>query len=182
MLKVGQEYRKDLQLWKKFLSHPAVYCRSFIDFSSLHTAEHTLFHTDASKNPKLVCGGWCNGSWFAIQWNEAFITQENPSIAYLEIYAVAVGVVLWAERFRNRRIFINCDNQAAVHMINNESSGCSKCLTLIRIITMESLIQNCRIYARYLATNVNEIADSLSRRQFNRFVKTYKKHAHGFKE
>ena len=134
-----------------------------MDFSKCWEAEEIGFLTNASKNPKLVCGGWCGKQWFSQQWEEDFIGDEDPSIAYLELFAVAVGLKLWLHKFKNKRIIIKCDNQATVQMINNSSSSCKNCMVLIRVIVLHSLIHNVRVFASYVSSAKNEIADSLSR-------------------
>ena len=160
----------DLKIWRYFLQHPTAYCRPFMDLSDELQVQNTTLHTDSSKNPKLGCGGWCESNWFFVKWNEQFVIDHDPSIAYLDLYALAIGVKLWMGKFRNKRILIHCDNQAVVQMVNNNTSSCPHCMKLIRIIVLESLIQNVRIYAKFIDTKSNAIADSLSRLQFDRFM------------
>ena len=94
---------------------------------------------------------------------------HQPSIEYLELFGVAVAVVLWIRRFRNQRIILFCDNTAMTHMINNSSSTCKQCMVLIRYIVLESLRCNVRIKARYVSSKDNGKADALSRLDLNRF-------------
>ena len=101
-IKVTQEAKLDLELWEYFLHHPSAYSRSFMDFSKTWKAHEVQFFTDSSKNRSLGCGGWCEKSWFTQQWVAEEITRFDPSIAYLELYAVMVGVKLWIHRFRNK--------------------------------------------------------------------------------
>ena len=42
-------------------------------------------------------------------------------------------------------------------------------MVLIRIITLESLLRNIRVYAKYVNTKANGVADSLPRLEFSRF-------------
>ena len=67
--------------------------------------------SDSSKNAKLGFGATCGRSWMFSQWDEDFIENNDPSIAYLELYALTAGVMQWIHRFRNRRIILFCDNQ-----------------------------------------------------------------------
>ena len=55
---------------------------------------------------------------------------ENPSIEYLELFALAAGLLTWRDEpeLKNRQITIFCDNQAVVDMINDMSSKCGKCM------------------------------------------------------
>ena len=174
-VKISTEARNDLKIWEKFLKHPTAICQPFSEFAvGGPQLEQTSFHTDASLNAKLGCGGWCESEWFMIQWNEEFIHDCEPSIAYLESYALTVGVLLWAKNFRNRYIVVNCDNQSVVQMINNTTSICVNCMVLICVIVKETLVQNVRIFARYVNTKDNDIADALSRLDKHRFERLIK--------
>ena len=119
--------------------------------------------------PTKGFGAFCNKSWTYGVWEEDFMHENELSIEYLELFGVTVGVLNWIHRFKNKRIFLFCDNQSVVHMINGSTSSCKNCMVLIRIITLESLIQNVRIYAKFVPTKQNGIADSLSRLQFDCF-------------
>ena len=115
----------------------------------------------------LGCGSWCDSAWFSQQWDEAFIRAEDPSIEYLELYGVTAGILLWGDRFVNRRIKVKCDNQAVVQMINN---GSSNCMILIRIIALRSMQLNLWVFAEFVRGKNNEIADALSRMQRKHFL------------
>ena len=102
-------------------------------------------------------------------WDKEFIENCRPSINFLELYGVAVSVLLWAKRYQNKRIVLFCDNTSVVNMINNTSSSCKNCMVLLRIIVLQSLIYNVRIYARYVASKSNIVADLLSRNKMKLF-------------
>ena len=161
--KVNMEIRHNLGVWKSFLSTQEVFCWPFMDYTALDAEGNRVFQTHLK-----TLGGYCQNSWMCQQWPE-FIRHEDPSISYLELYAVTAGVLNWIKRFKNKRIYLFCDNLGVVHMINNMSLSCHNCMTLIRIITLEGLKQNVRIFAKHIVTQKNEIADSLSRMQFERF-------------
>ena len=170
-VKVSKEVKADLQLWLKFLDHPTAVCRPFTEFNtSERTHIHTMsFHTDASLNSHLGCGGWFETHWYSMQWDPRFIMTQEPSIAYLELYALTAGIILWSSNFKNKFIYVSCDNQSVVYMSNNMSSSCTNCMVLLRIIVMGALVNNVRIFARNIDTKSNDLADSLSRIQMQRF-------------
>ena len=168
-VRLSHENIMDMKVWIKFLQHPSVFCKSFMDFSKIWTADEIKFFTDSSKNINLGCGSWCDNQYFYQQWNSQFICVNDLSIAYLESYAVTVGVYLWLRKFRNRRIIIKCNNQAVVQMINNTSSSCKHCMILIRVIVLQCLVHNVRLFTKYVKTDRNEIADALSRLKFVKF-------------
>ena len=68
-----------------------------------------------------------------------------------------------------RRICLHYNNQSVVAMINNSSSKCKNCMYLIRAITLKALECNTRVFATYINTKSNDLADALSRDQMHRF-------------
>ena len=163
------ENKADLRLWEVFLRHPTAFYRDFADFSKIWVAEELNFYTDASRNAFLGAGGYCDRAWFFVQWDKNFIENYDPSIGYLELYACTVGIVLWLQKFKNRKIAIFCDNESVVRMINNNSSRCKNCMVLIRIIVFHCMINNVRLCAKHVRTKENAISDSLSRLNFKKF-------------
>ena len=141
-----------------------------MDFQPI-TAVEVDMYSDASGNFDLGFGAYCGSEWTFGQWDKAFMEEVEPSIEYLELYALLVGVLNWARLFHNKRITLFCDNQVVVHMINNNSAKCGHCMKLIRILVLESMVQNVRIYAKYVNTKANGKADALSRLDLERFWK-----------
>ena len=167
--RITRDFRQDLEMWQNFLNHPSIYCRPFADFDKSVTAHQVNFFTDASRNFQLGAGGICDDEWFALKWDKNYMKMCQPSIEYLELYAVLVGVLNWIKKFANQRIIIFCDNISVVYMINRNTSSCKQCLTLIRILVLESMIYNVRISANYVSSKDNKLADLLSRRKFRQF-------------
>ena len=95
--------------------------------------------------------------------------EHEPSIEYLELFAVLATVLNWLERFRNQRIVLFCDNQAVVSVINNNTSSCPNCLTLIRLLVLHSMKMNTRVFATYITSKNNKNADLLSRLKIDEF-------------
>ena len=161
--------RLDLLVWKLFLSNLMAFARPFIDFAHAIEASQITFFTDASGNPKLGMGGICNKLWMYQQWDEQIHKQLNPSIEFLELYDLTAAVLTWIRRFQNRRIILFCDNISAVEMINKLTSSCPNYMALIRLVILESLIHNVRVFAKYVLSKDNFLADMLSRLKLNLF-------------
>ena len=161
--------RLDLELWVKFLSSPQSLHRPFIDLTEKIQAEQLDWATDASRNNNLGAGGYCNHEWFWLKWPKDMIVKIEPSIAYLELYALTVSIMLWLKNFKGRRIIVLCDNQSVVYMINKNTSHCKHCLKLIRMIVLESMTCNARVFAKYVNTKQNYYADLLSRNKIQKF-------------
>ena len=62
-----------------------------------------------------------------------------------------------------------CDNQAVVQMVNNMTSSCKNCMVLVRMLALESVKSNVRIFAKYIRSQDNIASDYLSRMQMSKF-------------
>ena len=169
-IKLTGENKLDLMLWKSFLTYPEAVARSFMDFKEI-TSEDIDLYSDASRNFELGFGAYCGSEWSYGQWNKDFMKACEPSIEYLELFAITVGVLNWIKIFKNRRVTSFCDNESVVYMINNAAAKCKRCMVLLRIITLEGMIHNVRIQAKHVRTEKNGKADALSRLDFKRFRK-----------
>ena len=167
-VKISAENRLDPITWQMFLSHQSAYCRNFMQ-PGIADATILDMYSDASRNFNLGFGAYCDPEWMWGQWDFDFCTQVQPSIEYLELFGVTATVLEWLKLFPNRRIILFCDNEAVVSMINNSTSSCKNCMILLRMIILESLVYNSRVYARYVRSKDNGKADALSRLQFKRF-------------
>ena len=170
-LKVTGEMRLDLKMWLEFLKRPDIFCRPFFDFDSTIKATKIDMYTDSSKNPELGMGGICGNEWFMIQWDSEFVNKHDPSINYLELFAVTNAVLKWIDRYQNRRIILFCDNMSVVHMINSTTSKCRNCMMLLRIITLQGLIHNVKISAAHISGKRNRFPDLLSRLKYQEFLR-----------
>ena len=179
-LKVDRELRLDLQVWETFLTTPLIYNRPFFDYDNSIKSEFVDFSTDASANALLGAGGICGDRWFVQQWDEEFIYKFRPSINYLELFAVTIGIYNWIHLFENRRITLFCDNQSVVHMINNTSSSCPNCMILIRLIVLKSITHNVRVKACYIQSKQNLFPDLLSRLKYKEFRAQARRHQRRF--
>ena len=170
---VDSEFKKDCLVWKFFLDNvdKTVLCRPFIDIDKFSESLTLNFFTDASLNRCYSFGGIFGNRWIVGRWGSDFIDQQKPSIEYLEFYALLAGILTWGSdtELCNTRVVIFCDNKAVVHMINNYTSGCKKCMKLLRMLALDNLQHNRRVFVKYVASADNDLVDSLSRMQFKRF-------------
>ena len=171
---LDNEFRQDCKMRLLFLTESTdsvKYCRPFTNLAVTMEASELGFHTDSSANGRLGFGGICGSQWFAQQWEVNYIHEFKPSIGYLELYTVCIGLYIWSEKIRDKRLIIHCDNMSVVQMVNNTTSGCKRCMHLVRLIVLWGLRFNFRIVARYISTKANDLADSLSRLQMDHFWK-----------
>ena len=166
-IRIMGEMRLDLELWQTFLRHPTVYCRPFVDLSETIVSTEIDFYTDASG--RIGFGGVCQNSFMYDYWDPEFLRIENPSIDYLEMYAVAAAVLAWIQRFKNRRVTIFTDNKGVRDMINSAVGKTNNCMVLIRIIVLKCLVENVKLSAKYVKSEDNIFADQLSRGKLDLF-------------
>ena len=174
-LRVTMEMQSDLGMWETFLWHQSAFCRPFADFAKKIYAQDIKFAMDASKNSSLGFGGHCGLEWMQYRWGN-FIKLHNPSIQYLELFALVAGILAWIHKFPNRTVLVKTDNKSVKSMVNRTMSKCRNCMVLVRKLVLHSLIHNVKIRAVYLRSAKNKIADSLSRFQNSRFSKLSRKH------
>ena len=170
-VRISQETAADLRIWKLFLETPHAFSRPFMDLSGFESAEVLDWFTDAAKCSGKGVGGHHGTHWFIDIWDDEFLEAKDPSIEFMELYAVAISVLLWSDLHKTKRIVLFCDNESVIFMVNNQASKCKNCMTLIRLITLQSLISNIRIYAKHTRTFLNGHADALSRGQYDKFLK-----------
>ena len=169
---LDQEFKSDCKVWEQFLDNhqDVTIARLFIDvFQPKETAVKLQMYSDASVNENLGLGCIFNKSWLFMQWEPDFIKTHNPSIQFLELYALCIGVFTWANRLRNRRFILFTDNISSRDMINGTTSGCKFCMTLIRKLTLKSLECNFRVFAEHVEGKKNSLSDSLSRMNTTKF-------------
>ena len=92
-VKITAELRADLLMWEQFLHHPSVFARPFLDHSSELSVNILDMYSDSLRNPELGFGAICQHSWMYSQWDSQFIKEYQPSIEYLELWAVLAGVL-----------------------------------------------------------------------------------------
>ena len=162
------ECRIELRLWHLLLSNWNGISFFYNDFYS--SPEDLQLFTDAA--PSVGFGGYYQGRWFADKWPaELFVPPFDSahSSALFELYPVIVAASLWGHEWTSRSVLIHSDNQSTVNIINKGRSPSLPLTALLRRLTWLSVTHNFLIQAAHIPGHHNEIADSLSRFQFQRF-------------
>ena len=133
------------------------------------TTDQICFYLDASAAHDRGFGCIFNNKWIQGDWGMQFMKSVEPSITFLELFALCAGVLTWQSELMHCQITVFCDNMSVVQMINESTSSCKHCMYLISILTLNGLQFNRRIYAQFVKSRDNGLADSLSRKQMNRF-------------
>ena len=175
-VRLDREFKADCQIWLTFLEdmerttagngdceYPSVVNRPMIDLNQFVTSTDIGFTSDASGNEILGYGCVLGSSWIYGQWKPGFIKRYEPSIEYLELFALCAGTLTWETSLTNCRIILHCDNKVVISMINKISSSCKHCMYLLRLLILNNLRFNRRLSAVYISSKMNKKADLLSR-------------------
>ena len=167
---VDREFKNDCQVWRLFLLHQSAFALPMTDFdlNTVHTTD-VGFYTDASR--AIAKGVGCVfGTQFTWGiWEAGYIDRCQPSIAYLELYALCVGIFTWQEELKNIKMIAYCDNIAVRDIVNQLSGKDMNSMYLIRLLTLNNLIHNRMLKVIYLNMKKNNLANALSRREIDRF-------------
>ena len=169
-VRIDREMKEDIEMWITFLHMDNSVFRPFVDYTKILVADELGFHSDTSGSSKIGGYGcfydfeWCQG-----KWDEKFLQSCKPNIEFLALYAVTVAILLWERKLRDRRVVIFCDNMSVVHVINSTSTSCQNCLTLLRLIMLESLRCNVSFFCHHIVGKTNLLADRLSRQNLKGF-------------
>jgi hypothetical protein len=125
--------------------------------------------TDASGT--LCYGGIFGTKWFQGTWEPSHqIDKPGISIAWQELFAIVIACQLWGSILCNKRLICNC-NESVVKMINSKCSKVPCVMYLLCYLTLLTLKFNLYIHSKHIPGKHNEIADSISRFQLQRFKK-----------
>ena len=153
--RITRDMRADMHWWIEFLdvwngTMPMVDNRPGVPLS-----------TDACR---LASGAYFNGAWIYTPWVGAWPEAVNElHINYKEVLALEPAVVAWGHLWCNRKVYIHCDNQAAVAIINKGTSKNGLVMESLRRIYWASAVFNFRLKAVYYPGALNTIADRVSR-------------------
>ena len=160
-VRITEGARGDASMWLKFLAaYNGVTPMLEAEWEDSTVVE---FFSDASSTGY---GAYFGGEWFGGKWEQGV---EALPIAVLELFAVALALLTWGEKLRNRKLLIWCDNQCVTNIIAKQSSRCSKLSFLLRELTLACLNFNVLVKTRYIRSAANVLADSLSRGDMARF-------------
>ena len=166
---VTNEIKQDVSMW----------CRFIQDYGGstpirMPGMQQVHIFTDATAAVALGWGAWSGTAWMYDTWDPQFMERYNPSIDFLELYAVVVAVWVWTPKLINKIAVIHSDNMPSVRVICNKSSHSTSMLLLLRFLTLHCMLNNIYVESLFIKGSDNQISDALSRLQFSRFRKLHK--------
>ena len=105
-VRLDKEFKADCKIWLKFLGETSrlatIVNRPMIDILGIKEMSTDIcFYSDASASPKLGYGCLLDTKWLQGYWDESFIRSNEPSIEYLELFALTAGILTWGHLLQN---------------------------------------------------------------------------------
>lgn len=167
-LRITSDMKKDLQLWLEFFSE-------FNGISVFHdrfwvSNEDLQLFTDSAGGSNLGFGAYFAGKWSYGAWPDSWVEQGiTEDITVLELFPLLVSLHIWGDELQNKKILFRVDNLAVVHIVNSMTSKSDRVMSILRAFTLQCLHLNIAVKAQHLSGSLNQVADSLSRFQFQKF-------------
>ena len=149
--RVTQAMRADLQWW---LSYMALFN------GTVKMIEHRPLTPVVIDACPIASGSSYQGDWCYTPFEGQF---EPLCINYKEVLALEPAVLNWGHMWRNHKVLVYSDNQAAVAIINKGSCKHPLVMAALRRIFWDSAIHNYRLEAIYYPATRNLLADAVSR-------------------
>ena len=156
-IRLGKAARLDLAAWALFLEN--FNGVSLLLNDQWQSSEKLELFTDASG---LGFAGLLQGQWFQGRWPPFW---QQFHIAIKELFPIVLALRLWPNSLKDQRLLVLCDNEAVVHVINNQTSKDKDLMSLIRQLTVALMNNNLILRAKHVPGKLNIIADALSRFQ-----------------
>ena len=162
--------KDDLQWWSSF-------CEIFNGRACIIKDTHRVpMYSDASF---MGFGAWLGRDWLFGVWNDADTPRDFDqgcshltsaptagiarNINVCELWPIVVGLKRWGSHFRNFRLHLITDNMQVLAMINTGRSCNRTCMSWLRELFWMCFIWNLDIFATYIRSEDNVLADALSR-------------------
>ena len=112
--------------------------------------------------PSVIrCQRWFSGAWSA--------SQQSLSIAYKELFLIAVAAYVWGPQWVSRRVKILCDNESLVAVLSSGTSRDPDLMVLLHYLALLAVRHSFSFSATSVQGKANPVADALSHFQFQRF-------------
>ena len=152
--KLTPEFRQDLFWWHNFL----------LVFNGKRHFHNKLPITDAQTD---ACST-ATGAYFWGDWVYSYLPADAPQVApmhinYKEAFAIYIAARRWAPFWANHHVIIQCDNEAAVAMINKGSTRNTTVMAWLRHLFWLSAVHNFHTTAIHIPGKNNIVADRISR-------------------
>ena len=157
-IRLTKEFRADVKVWLSFID--VFNGRSMFLEDEWEVASKLNFTTDASG---FACAGFSGNAWFYCEFPESW---KAHSIAVKELCPIVIGIALWGNKMKNRKVVLHSDNMSVVDVLNKQSARDPLLMNLVRQLVLSALVNNILFKCKHIPGIKNKVADHLSRSQF----------------
>ncbi len=150
------EIRADMDWWTRLL--PRINGTEPLS-SPWESAEDLEIFVDASNRGY---GGHYRNEYFNASWS---VEQSRWHINSKELYAIYIGVRIWAKHFRNKRLKFRSDNTCSRDVWQKRYASAKEAALILREIYLEASSHAVEVIVEHLPGAMNTIADHFSRFQ-----------------
>ena len=164
-IKLTDECKLDIQWWNRFL-------RRFNGVELIYRDDPLLIDLEDALDldVEVNCGDaqmWGGGSYYRDEyWSRPFpVWLRDPEIPIhiKEFYVVLASAWLWGDQWRGHLIYIYCDNDAVIDVLDKEKPKDEKMMSLLREFMYIVCIKGFTPTFRKVGTKENFVADHISR-------------------
>ena len=95
--------------------------------------------------------------------------QLPLSIAYKDLFPIAVAASLWGHQWSAKQVEFRSDNTAVVEVLRSDTSHNSNLMVLLRHLSLLAARHSFAFTARHVPGKSNAIDDAISRFEFQQF-------------
>ena len=130
---------------------------SFWLFPGLSPATDLEVSSDAAGS--LGFGAFFQGQWFYGSWA---VPQQSQSIAYKELFPVAIAAFVWGPQWCKRHALFRSDNDVVLHMLNSRTLKIPCLMRLLRHLLLSAARHSFSFQPNtFLASTINLLMLSL---------------------
>lgn len=167
-LNITESIKEDLKMWLTFLDN--FNGVSYIPPCTWFENERLQLFTDSAGSCELGCGCFYRNQWVFFPWPKSWQCDElMADITFLEMVPVILALILWGKHLKNKRVLLRIDNEALVIVINKQTSKSKRLMQLVRHFVLLAMEYGIIFKAMHIPSHLNSIADSISRKQWDRF-------------
>lgn len=163
-VRLSSDFQKDVAWWIHYLPNwngvSMFYEDQWISSVDVH------IYTDSSD---IAAAGFVAGAWFVVPFVHEFQELIQLSINWRELFAIVVTAATFGHLWRGKKLMFHCDNMCTVEVVRSGSCRNEQIMDLIRKLFFICAKYNFELSTCYVNTHANDIADALSRLQFDRF-------------
>jgi len=167
-IKMTNSVKDDASVWDKFLTGFNGTC--YLPNSIWISNDILQLFTDSAGSLTMGCAAFFAGHWVQFKWPVYWgFEQFMSDVSFLELIPILLAMLIWYREFANKKILLRTDNEALVFILNKRTSKSKYIMQLLRPLILLLVKENIQVRALHIAGSRNDIADSLSRFQMERF-------------